>query len=70
METLPPLADCRLAGVRRATPTCGVYGAIRGSGTPFTAFEVRPQDVLLRLRNRRLYIKPRVQEYVVGIDSE
>ena len=35
-----------------------------------TAFEVRPQDVLLRLRNRRLYIKPRVQEYVVGIDSE
>ena len=38
--------------------------------TLFTAFKIRPQDVLLRLPNRRLYIGPHVQEYLVGIDSE
>ena len=38
--------------------------------TLFTAFEIRPQYVLLRLPNRRLYIGPHVQEYLVGLDSE
>ena len=33
-------------------------------------FEIRPQDVLLRLPNRRLYIGPLVQEYLVGLDFE
>ena len=36
----------------------------------FTAFEIQPQDVLLRLPNRRLYIGPHAQEYLVGLDSE
>ena len=36
----------------------------------FTAFDIRPQDVLLRLPNRRIYIGPHVQEYLVGLDSE
>ena len=36
----------------------------------FTAFDIRPQDVLLRLPNRRLCIRPHIQEYLVGLDSE
>ena len=38
--------------------------------TLFTAFEIRPQDVFLRLPNRRLYIGVHVQEYLAGLDSE
>ena len=36
----------------------------------FVAFGIRPQDILLRLTNRRLYIGPHVQEYLVGLDAE
>ena len=36
----------------------------------FTAFEIRPQDILLRLPNHRLYIRPHFQEYLVGLGSE
>ena len=36
----------------------------------FTAFEIRPQDVLFRLPNRRLYYRVRVQMYLVGLYSE
>ena len=35
----------------------------------FIAFEILPQDALLRLPNRRLYIGPHVQEYLMGLDS-
>ena len=38
--------------------------------TLFTAFEIRPQHVVLRLPYSRLYIGPHVQEYLVGLDSE
>ena len=38
--------------------------------TLFTAFEILSQDVLLRLPNRRLYIAPHVQEYLVGLNSD
>ena len=38
--------------------------------TLFTAFETRPQEVLLGLRDCRLYIAPHVQGYLVGLDSD
>ena len=38
--------------------------------TLFTAFEIRPQHVLLRLPNRRIYIGSHVQEHLEGLDSE
>ena len=38
--------------------------------TLFTTFEIRAQDVLLRLPNRRLHIGRHVQEYLVGLDSK
>ena len=38
--------------------------------TLFTTFEIRPQDVLLRIPYRRLYIGPHFQEYLVGLESE
>ena len=38
--------------------------------TLFTAFEIRSQDVLLRLTHRRLYVGPHVQKYLVGLSSE
>lgn len=44
--------------------------AVSRYGTLFTAFEIRPQDVLLRLPNRRLYSEPHVQEYLDSLDSD
>ena len=38
--------------------------------TLFVAYGIRPQDILLRLPNRRLYIGPHVQEYLAGLDAE
>ena len=38
--------------------------------TLFAAFEIPPQDILLRLINRRLDIGPHVQEYLAGLDAE
>ena len=42
--------------------------AISRYRTLFIAFEIRPQDVLLRLPDRR--IGPHVQEYLLGRNSE
>ena len=36
----------------------------------FAAYGVRPQDILLRLPNRRRCIGPHVHEYLVGLDTE
>ena len=36
----------------------------------FTAFGIRLLDNLLQLTNRRLYIGPHVQEYLVGLDAD
>lgn len=36
----------------------------------FAAFEIRLQDVLLRIAKWRLYINPHVVEYLVGLDPE
>ena len=36
----------------------------------FTTFGIRSQDILLPLTNRRLYIGPHIQEYLVGLDAE
>ena len=38
--------------------------------TLFVAFGIRSQDILLRLTNRRHYIRPHVQEYLAGLDAE
>ena len=35
----------------------------------FAAYGIRPQDSVLRLPNRRIYILPHVQEFLVGLDS-
>ena len=35
----------------------------------FTAYVIRPQDTVLRLPNRRIYILPHVQECLAGLDS-
>ena len=36
----------------------------------FEACAVQPQDIFLRLPNRRIYIAPHVQELLAGLDSE
>ena len=36
----------------------------------FAAFGIQAQDILLRLRNRRLYTGPHVQSYLAGLDGE
>ena len=36
----------------------------------FAAYDIQPQDILLRNPNQILYIGPRVQEYLVGLDAE
>ena len=38
--------------------------------TLFVAYGIRPQDILLRLPNRKLYIGSHVQEYLAGLDAE
>ena len=38
--------------------------------TLFAAHGIRPQDILLRLPNRRLYVGPHLQEYSAAIDTE
>ena len=35
----------------------------------FAAYGIRPQDTVLRLPNRRIYILPHVQEFLAGLDS-
>ena len=35
----------------------------------FAAYGIRPQDAVLRLPNRKIYILPRVQESLAGLDS-
>jgi len=35
----------------------------------FAAYGIRPQDIVLRLQNRRIYILPHVQEFLAGLDS-
>ena len=35
----------------------------------FAAYGIRPQDTVLRLPNRRIYILPHVQEFSAGLDS-
>ena len=35
----------------------------------FAAYDIRPQDTVLRLPNRRIYILPHVQEFLAGLDS-
>ena len=35
----------------------------------FAAYGIRPQDTVLRLPNRRIYILPQVQEFLAGLDS-
>ena len=35
----------------------------------FAAYGMRPQDTVLRLPNRRVYILPHVQEFLAGLDS-
>ena len=58
------------AGVPRFPRPREWESAVSRYRTLFTAFEIRPQDVLLRLPNRRLYIGSHVQEHLVGLDSE
>ena len=36
----------------------------------FEAYAIQPQDIFLRLPNRRIYMVPHVQEFLAGIDSE
>ena len=36
----------------------------------FVAVGTRPQDILLRLTNRGLYMRLRVQQYLAGLDAE
>ena len=35
----------------------------------FAAYGIRPQDTVFRLPNRRIYILPHVQEFLVGLES-
>ena len=35
----------------------------------FAAYGIRPQDTVLPLPNRRIYILPHVQEFLAGLDS-
>ena len=36
----------------------------------FEAYAIQPQDIFLRLPNRRVYIAPHDQEFLAGLDSE
>ena len=38
-------------------------------GEVFAMYAIRPQDIVLRLPNRRLYILPHVQIFLAGFDS-
>ena len=44
--------------------------AVRRHRALLAAFGIRSQNVLLRLTNRRLYIRTNVQEYLAGLDAE
>ena len=58
------------AGVPRFPRPREWESAVSRYRTLFTAFEIQPHDVFLRLPDRRLYIGPHVQEYLVGLNSE
>ena len=58
------------AGVYRYPPLKGMGSSGNRYHTLFIAFEIRLQYVVLRLPNRRLDIRPHVQESLVGLDSE
>ena len=56
------------AGVSRFSPLKGMGSSVSRYRMLFTRFEIQSQDALLRLPNRRLYLGPHVQEYLVGLD--
>ena len=38
--------------------------------TLFATYAIQPQDILLRLPNKKIYITPHVQQYLIGLDAE